>query len=66
MKGIGFVFSEKQIFKDFPIKKTYKPRVVTIFSPGIIILINLVENHLVMLHTKNQNSKLSSFGEEDV
>jgi len=54
MKGLGFVVSEK-IFLDFPIKKTYKPQGVTIFCPGVIILTNLVEDHLVMLHTKNQN-----------
>ena len=44
---------------------TYKPRGGAIFSPGVIILTNLVKDHKVKLHTKYERSTLSGFREED-
>ena len=44
MEQIGPVVSEKKIFKDFPMK-TDKPRGGAILGPGVIIRMNLKEDH---------------------
>ena len=48
----------------FPYKslcKTYEPRAGPFLAPRIIILTNLVEIYLVMLHTKYQGSRPNGF-----
>ena len=38
---------------------------VAILGPGVIILTNLVERHVVILHTKYKSSRLCGFRKED-
>ena len=51
MKGLHLVVLDKKIFLKIFLWKTYKPRGVAIFGPGVIIWSSLVEDHKVMLQT---------------
>ena len=44
--------------------KTDEPWGGAILGPGVMVLTNLVESHMVMLHTKYQSSRLCGFRED--
>ena len=64
----GLMVSEKKIFKDIffiNLMKTDKPWGGAIFGPGVIILTNLMEVHLMMVHAKYQGYRLNDYRADD-
>ena len=67
-KALGPAVLDKKVFSRFPyisLWETIWPRGGAIFDPRGIIWANLVEVHLVMLHTKYLGSSPFGFRQED-
>ena len=65
IKALGLLVKEKNVFTTNPMRKTKTHLGVAPHNPRAMILVNLVDNHEVMICAKYEASGPSNFREED-